>query len=205
LSRLNLAPIVEGHGENSAVMLLIRNLWSYLGGEYCNVLTPIRRSRGKLLKHNDADLSKAINLALIKLDAIGGGTVLILIDAEDDCENIGSLGPILLKRAKEIRPDADISCVIANVMYETWFVACAESLGDCLELGNDVLIPENPEDERAGKGWIKKHIRAAKYSETVDQPRLTSRMDFGMCRKRSPSFNKLCRELQARILLQQND
>ena len=199
MSRLNIASIVEGQGENSAVTLLLRNLWQYLGGEYWNALTPIRRSRGKLLKPGDPDLGKAIGLACLKLSANGGGLILILIDAEDDCLTKGSLGPAVLQRAKAIRGDADIACVIANVMYETWFVACAEALNEHLEIDANTVIPIDPEAQRVGKGWIKRHIRGAKYSETVDQPRLTSKMDFALCRRRSKSFDKLCRELELRI------
>jgi hypothetical protein len=195
---LNVVPIVEGHGENSAVRLLITNLWLFLGGEHCNVLTPIRPSRGKLLKADDPDLGKAINTALIKLATVNGGLVLLLIDAEDDCETRGPLGPILLERARQIRADADIACVIANVMYETWFVASAESLDKYLALA-DAVIPTDPEQARAGKGWIKKNIQGERYSETVDQPKLTASMDFKLCRKRSKSFDKLCRELEIRL------
>ncbi len=193
-----MVPIVEGHGDNGAVRLLVQNLWVFLGGEYCNVLTPIRRSRGKLLKPDDPDLAKAINTALIKLATIGGGLVLVLVDAEDDCGTRGPLGPMLLQRAHEIRADADIACVIANVMYETWFVASAESLDKYLALA-DAAIPPDPEQARAGKGWIKKNIRGDKYSETVDQPKLTASMDFNLCRRRSKSFDKLCRELEIRL------
>jgi hypothetical protein len=37
------------------------------------------------------------------------------------------------------------------------------------------------------------------YAETVDQPRLTAAMDLQMCRERSKSFDKLCRELEKRL------
>lgn len=41
------------------------------------------------------------------------------------------------------------------------------------------------------------HIRAARYSETADQPKLTHSMDLMMTRDRSPSFDKLCREIES--------
>jgi hypothetical protein len=199
LNRLTVVSIVEGHGENEAVRLLLQNLSRHLGFDQCNVLKPIRRSRGKLLKESDPDLANAINIALIKLEAVGGGLVLILVDAEDDCQKIGPLGPLLLQRAKRIRSDADIACVIANVMFETWFVASADSLGDYLNVPSQASIPFDPESARTGKGWIKKHIKAVNYSETIDQPRLTAKMDFDLCRARSKSFDKLCRELESRL------
>lgn len=38
-----------------------------------------------------------------------------------------------------------------------------------------------------------------KYSETQDQPRMTAQMDLALCRRRCPSFDKLCRELASRV------
>jgi len=169
-----------------------------LGGEHAEILQPIRRSRGKFLKESEGDLEKAVALAALKVRQAGGGLILILVDAEDDCERLGSLGPLLLERARKSRGDMDISCVIANVMFETWFVATAESLDAYLEL-QGVEIPQDPEAKKAGKGWIKKHMKSGHYSETVDQPRLTANMNLQMCRDRSKSFDKLCRELESRL------
>ena len=36
----------------------------------------------------------------------------------------------------------------------------------------------------------------AKYSESIDQAKLTAHMDLSLCRTRAPSFDKLCRELE---------
>ena len=197
MSDIVIAPIVEGHGDSAAVPILLRRLWEGVAtGGYAQVLQPIRRSRGKFLREQEGDLENAVNLALLKLAPFGGGLILILIDAEEDCHRIGPLGPMLLMRARSARADADISCVIANVMYETWFVAAAESLSDVLHVPDPVS--EDPETERLGKGWIKQRMRAGKYSETIDQPKLTAKMDLQLCRRRSPSFDKLCRELQKR-------
>jgi hypothetical protein len=124
--------------------------------------------------------------------------ILILIDAEDDCQTHGPLGPALLSRARAARGDIDVACVIANVMYETWFVAAAESLHEYLMLRPGEQVPPNPDAARLGKGWIKQRIRGGKYSETADQAALTSAMDLALCRTRSHSFDKLCRELESR-------
>jgi hypothetical protein len=121
--------------------------------------------------------------------------ILVLVDADEDlpCE----LGPGLLKEALERRSDVDLCCVVANVEYETWFVAAADSLGEYLDL-TETEIPRDPEGQRAGKAWVQKRFRGGKYSETVDQPAMTMRMDLALCRSRSPSFDKLCRELEKR-------
>jgi hypothetical protein len=200
MSRIAVAPIVEGQGDEAAVRLLLQRVWTeLLGGEYAEVVKPIRRSRGLLLRQESGDLEKSIRFALLKLEQYGGGLVLILIDAEDDCANHGPLGPLILERVLKLRSDIDIAVVIANVMYETWFVAAAASLTDYLDLPDEASIPANPEEERAGKGWIKQRIKSGKYSETADQAALTAKMNLALCRSRSPSFDKLCRELEKRL------
>jgi uncharacterized protein YnzC (UPF0291/DUF896 family) len=68
-----------------------------------------------------------------------------------------------------------------------------------LDLSGDDVIPEKPEETRQGKGWIQKRFRGDKYTPSFDQPRLTWAMDLALCRSRSPSFDKLCRELEARL------
>jgi hypothetical protein len=117
------------------------------------------------------------------------------MDADEDLPCV--LAPRLLAIARTARSDFSISCVVANVEYETWFVAAAESLTEYLDLVPGESIPEQPERDRLGKAWIQKRFRGIKYSETVDQPAMTSRMDLKLCRRRSPSFSKLCRELES--------
>jgi hypothetical protein len=122
--------------------------------------------------------------------------VLILVDADTDlpCR----LAPELLAWAREERTDVDIVCIVANVEYETWFVAAAESLRDYLDLPEGESAPHQPELERHGKRWIEQRFKRTKYSETQDQPAMTAKMDIALCRTRSPSFDKLCRELALR-------
>jgi hypothetical protein len=198
MSRITIAPIVEGYGDEAAVRILLQRVWQeLLSGEHAEVLRPIRRSRGRFLQEEGNDLERSVNLAMNKLGQEGGGLILILVDAEEDCERMGPLGPLLLGRAHRARNDADIAVIIANVMWETWFVAAADSLGAYLDL-NDEAAPTDPEGHHLGKGWIKQRMRGGKYSETVDQAALTARMDLTLCRQRSPSFDKLCRELEGR-------
>lgn len=197
MAELHICPIVEGHGEYEAVRSLLERAWrEIVGGTHVNVLRPIRQPRGKLVK--DEELRRAVTLAAEKLVAVPDDgaprLVLVLIDAEDDlaCE----LAPRLLKTILTAgRTGIACSCVLANVMYETWFVAAAESLKDFLEL-EDGDPPADPEGQRCGKGWIKSRIKGAKYSETLDQPAMTARMDMLTARTRARSFDKLCRELE---------
>jgi hypothetical protein len=201
VSRLRVVPIVEGHGEVDAFPILLRRIWQVLGGEFIDVLTPIRGQRDRLIKPDGAILSKVLQLAAEKLRFSPGeslpGLIMILLDAEDDlaCQ----LGPDLLQRANACRPDVDIACVIANRCYETWFAAAVGSLQKYLDTSRDAFLPRDPENENLRKAWVAKRIRQAKYSETVDQPRLTAAMDLSLCRANSRSFDKLCRDLEDRL------
>jgi hypothetical protein len=105
----------------------------------------------------------------------------------------------LLARAREVNPTVDTACVLADVESETWFAAAAESLTKYLDLPAGFTTSESPEDARHGKAWVKRHFRGTKDSETQDQPGMTAVMDLALCRRRSPSFDKLCRELEQRL------
>jgi hypothetical protein len=197
VKQLRLAAIVEGHGEYESIRLLLTRVWQeLLGGEYIDIVQPIRQKRHQLAKQEG--LCKAVELAALKLANTTGMSlpvaVLILVDADEDmpCQ----LAPEMLRWAKDARADVDIICVVANTAYETWFVAAAESLREFLELPNNMAIPDDPEEKRLGKGWIERYFKGEKYSETQDQPSMTAKMDLAVCRGRSPSFDKLCRELK---------
>lgn len=194
-------PIVEGHGEVEALRTLLSRLWWEIDRDdaapHLEVLQPIRQARGTL--RSDDGLARALSLAEMKISArtsaADHATVLVLLDAEEECP---------VEVARHIRtvatrhvPHLDVAVVIPNVMYETWFVAAAASLSEHLDLGDDEP-PSDAEAKRLGKGWIKRHIRAPSYKETVDQPKLTAAMDLNICRAGSRSFDKLCREMLRR-------
>lgn len=198
MSRLRVVPIVEGHGEYECVRKLLERVWcELLGQDYVEVLRPIREKRGRLVKPEQ--LAKAVALAAAKLGnspSADPAMILLLVDADEDAPCL--LGPRLLADARQARSDLEIACVVANVEYETWFVAAAESLAEYLALPG--AAPADPERQRLGKGWVERHFQGdgARYSETQDQPAMTARMDLALCRQRSPSFDKLCREFEKR-------
>ena len=199
MSRLRVVPIVEGQGEDKSVRALLERVWyELLGGEYIEVLKALRGKRLKLV--NEQELERALDLAVSKLrikHSDDPTMVLILLDADSDLPCI--LGPQLLAHARDLRSDADIACVIANVEYETWFVAAAESLAAFMDLARGPAVPEDPERTHQRKKWVQDRFRGIRYKPAADQPRMTQAMDLALCRQRSPSFDKLCRELEARL------
>lgn len=213
MSRLRVAPVVEGHGDERSIRILLQRIWTeLLAGEYIEVLTPIRQHRSKLVRRGQVqeyELGKSINLAARRLSASPSSTdpamILLLLDADEDAAC--RLAPELLRCASNHARGLTVACVLANPEYETWFVAAIESLQEQLELPEQA--PDAPEAARLGKGRIDRHFRRTlgehqpphpagrgrHYRETSDQPKLTARMDLSLCRSRSPSFDKLCREL----------
>jgi hypothetical protein len=201
VSRLRVAVIVEGDGEVAAVPILLRRLWGELGGQHIEILSPpIRRKRAEF--ERERELNRAVGLAAAKLKHAPATNdpsfVLILFDRDPSQHPPCQLGPQASQWAKRAFSHLDIECVVANVEYETWFVAAADSLEKYIELKAGEVIPESPEQQRCGKGWIEARFREPKYSETQDQPRMSATMDIASARRRSPSFDKLCRELERR-------
>jgi hypothetical protein len=195
---LRVGVIVEGHGEQESIRLLLERIWyEHLYGDSIEVIRPFRQPQGSLLKKEG--LTRAVKAVKIKLqqDLPDGmpTLVLILIDAETTCPK--ELAPQLVGWAREARSDADIACVLANPMFETWFAASVASLAGVNGLPTDLPVPDDPEGQRLGKTWIKTYL--PNYSETVDQPRFTAKIDLAQCRDRSASFDKLCRELIKRL------
>jgi hypothetical protein len=194
MTSIRIAPIVEGHGEVEAVPILLRRIWSELvGGAFAEVLKPIRQPRSKLFK--EEELARAVALARGKLDSAEKAEhrtlILATMDSNGDCPAVH--GPRLLAAPQEASGRHPVACVLVKREFETWFVAAAESLQQYLTLDD---LPEAPEEAGYGKGWIRHHFAYATYSETTDQPALTATMDLALCRRRSPSFDKLCRELE---------
>jgi hypothetical protein len=195
---LRIQVIVEGQGDENAIIRLLTKIWTELGGDYLEPLRPFRQPQGTLRK--EEGLHRAVNAAWIQLGYRATPdtrqVLLLLMDSEGDCP--ADLAPQLLGWAQQARADADIICVLAHLMFETWFAACASSLAGYNDLPTDLATPANPEEQSLGKGWLKKHL-ARKYQEPIDQPKFVSKMDIPMCRAHSPSFDKLCRELALRL------
>lgn len=201
MNRMIVYPIVEGHGEVGAVRMLLWRIWTEeLGGEHIEVLQPFRLPRGKMV--NDEDLQKAVNFGALKLQAhMDENThllILLMLDADEDCPR--EIGPELETKMKKFRNDFDCACIVANVEYETWFVAASQSLSKHLTNLNKQQAGR-AEQGRRRKKWIADRMKHGSYSETIDQPRFTTEMSINEARCNSSSFDKLCCKLKRRLEL----
>ena len=187
--RRSFIPIVEGHGEQKALPLLVRRIFFEISPEtYPEVHPPVRIKSGSFL-NDPAYFGKYVSLVADKA-ANGQGEVIILLDCEDDCPAI--LGPSLLARAQNIRSDVPYHIVLAHREYETWFLASAESLRGH-GLPDDVTPPADPEAIRGAKEWLGKAMDIP-YDPIIHQAAFTAHFDIQQARS-VPSFNRLITKL----------
>jgi hypothetical protein len=185
-------PIVEGHGEVTAVPILIRRIVAqYAPGVYAHVGQAIRVKRSGLVQAGGVE--RTVEFAARQTTPADG--ILILLDADDDCPR--ELAEQLLARAKAARPDRTISVVAANREYEAWFLAAAHSLRGKRGLAEDLEPPADPESIRDAKGWLASHTpHGFSYKPTIDQPALTKLFDLEQaCTARS--FRKIVKDVVA--------
>ena len=184
--------IVEGHGEESAVPLLLRRLAHWLDpGLSIDVVQPLRLPKGKMLK--EPELCRAVELVARKAGT--GAPILVLVDADEGAACV--LGPRLLGWARAARSDREIGVVVAVREYEAWFLAGAESLSGKRGLPLALVPMSDAEQRGSPKRWLDARM-ADGYSEALDQPALTEALDLASAR-RADSFDKLVRDV-ARLL-----
>ena len=105
-------------------------------------------------------------------------------------------GPELLSRARNAT-GLHVSVVLAKMEFESWFLACLESFRGFMGVPEDAVALENP--EALGKGRLEGICKPVNYKSTVHQVEFVRCMDIAACRERCPSFDKLCRDLEALV------
>ncbi len=196
---MKLGVVVTGHGEVTAVPVLVRRIAERLGIYGVEILKPFRLAEGKVYKDNEID--RALRFVASQVDSDGG--VLVLLDADmegHDCP--ATEAPRILSRARQNAPGVRVEVVMAKREYEAWFLAGAESIAGKRTLPRDLQSPADPETIRDAKGWLGNRM-ARGYSETVDQPALSALVDLDMAQSRSRSFDKLVRSVAALLSRQE--
>lgn len=189
-----IAPIVEGHGEVEALPPLLHRILrteGYQGQVLVN--PPIRVKSGSFLT-DDEYQKKMILLASAKA-AERGGTVLILLDCEDECP--AELGPGILEKARAIRSDVRMFVALSYREYETWFIAAARSLRGIRGLPLNFEPPGDPEAIRGAKEWLGRHM-GSPYDPIIHQVEFSRAIDLAQARTNA-SFDRLCNHMGALI------
>lgn len=186
---LELACIVEGHGEVQALPLLVRRILAETNPLLMfEIPRPIRQSRDKLLK--PGELERVVELAIRHRR----GAVLIVLDTHGDppCK----LGPELLARARRAASHIPMRVVLAHQEWEAWYLAALASLAGRRGLRANLKPPADPEAIRGAKERLAQCMATGTYSETVDQPAFASLFNLDAARS-APSFAKLCRDVRS--------
>ena len=193
---MKIACIVEGQGEVKALPVLLKRLhtWKTSDLSYPIIEEPIRVKRDRFINKDD-EFKRYLQLAAAKCG--NEGWILILLDADDDCP--ADLGATILQRATQYIPYRPISVVLANMEFEAWFIASAESLnGKHGFVFNPKEVIE-AERVRNAKGWIKSHMSTNSYGETTEQPAFVREMSLQQAFSNSRSFRKLCSEWEKQM------
>jgi hypothetical protein len=192
MADLSIAPIVEGQGEVEAVRVLLRRMAAEIAPDvWVDFLRPHRIGRDALIKQGGIETAVALAARQIS----NRGSVLILIDADDDCA--ATVGPQLAERARAAHNGLGVSVVLAVREFEAWFLASAPSLAGRRGLAPDLQAHPAPESPRGCKEWLSQHRTDGRsYRPAADQAALTELFDLHLARKNSPSFDKLWRDLE---------
>lgn len=184
-------PVVEGHGEVTAVPVLIRRIVAaYAPGVYADVARPIRVKRDLIVQPEG--IEDAIDLAA-RRTAPGDG-ILVLVDADTDCPF--ELATDLAARAQKRRTDRTIRVVVAKREFEAWFLAAARSLAGRRGFPETLAPPADPEEVRDAKGWLSARTgRGQSYKPTVDQAALAQTFDLELAREGARSFRKFVKDV----------
>jgi hypothetical protein len=186
MSRLRIAAIVEGHGEEQAVPVLVRRLAEGAGfvGRV-DVVATLRTPASKLAR--EGELERSVELAARRLGGPGG--IVVILDCDDECP--ATLGPLLLARARRARSDLPVALVLARREFEAWFLGAAASLAGCRGLPEDLKPPASPESVQGCKEWLSDRMpRGRRYDEREDQPAFAASFDIDVARASCRSFDK---------------
>lgn len=203
-ARFRILAIVEGHGEERAVPLLLRRWFRHR--RYHNFETrdlAIRAPGSGALKcpHDDhEDLGIEAYVAIAAADCPDG--ILVMLDADDECierekARRTKLGPELRDRARAVARGIPVEVVVADREYEAWFLAALRALRRAGKIPRDTRLPALPPIEQIG-GCKKRieHLLGKPYEETTHQADLTGALPFTPAMAaRSRSYKRLMHAL----------
>lgn len=178
-------PIVEGHGEVEAVPVLLRRLLAEARCQHIAVGRPIRRTQSQF--RGKEGIQGGVRLALLQPEC---AAVVILFDGEDDCPK--ELAAQVRAWTREVARGTPCDVVVAYREYLTWFLAALESLRGQYGIARDAESPANPESKRDAKSALEEFMPTDRaYSETGDQPGMSTNFDMALAHRRNRSFRKL--------------
>lgn len=190
---ITVAPIVEGHGEETAVPALLQRIAKSQNS--CLVVNPPIRVKADQFINRDDVFNKYVSLAQRKVSQSGPGFVLILLDCDDGCP--AKDGPVLLGRAQKVCREVPVLVALAYREYESWFLAAARSLRGQHGLPADLDPPPDLDNIRNAKNWLA--TKMGGYKETQHQKAFSACFDLDEARRHCLSFDRFYRKICAQL------
>lgn len=205
MKRQVIVPVVEGHGEERAVPVLVRRWLEHRNfHRRFEVQDPAVNAKGCGTLKAAYDRKRHVGIEHYIQAALNArpAAILVVLDADKECltrPKGNGLGPELLQRAQAVAGPVPVSVVVANRTYEAWLLAGRAALYRCDLVARDAPLRKlsSPESRAGSKGTLSEFL-IEPYSPPVHQPRLTESISFSSgSQRRAPSFGKLLRELEA--------
>lgn len=177
----SIVPIVEGHGDVSALPSLLARITSGI-----RISRPIRCPKSKLVLHDGstANAHEVEKVMAIAATAAPSGSVMIalFLDADEHCAR--TLGPSLLHSMQQFSAGRPCFVSIAVREFENWILGGVADFDEA-----------QPESNGDAKNRIKQR-NDGRYRETVDQVAFARRVDVELLASRAPSFRRLVERLR---------
>jgi Domain of unknown function (DUF4276) len=190
-----LLPIVEGDGDMQAVPPLMRRVLNdVLFRSDVTVLRAQKRGEWPRVKR---DFERVYRSA--RLEA---APILWVVDFDgEDCRDSSVERKWLGEQARRIDSSGRVEVVFMIQEYESLFLSEPRALRQTFpELRSDLAFPPNPEAIRNAKGWISTALpKGRAYKPTIDQARITARLDLDALRSTSESYRRFERAVQTLV------
>jgi len=199
--------IVEGQGECAALPVLVGRMLTHLRRERRLAVDESRiictKDGSRIVAPYDPVRQLGVEYFAARAAREKPAAILTVVDAEERCvkrqPGEPPLGPWLLERARSVVGGIPVGVVVANRMFETWFLADFQSLRDRGRFLADADYPDwqTPEQTGGCKGWMKIFMGRT-YSETRDQVAFAGDVTLPLSpamQRRAPSYWKLLREV----------
>lgn len=185
-------PIVEGDGDLTAVPELLRRvLHESLHIFDVAVLRPHKRGEWPKVKQ---EFSRYYQVA--RLEQV---PILIVSDFDcDECVDHESERAWAIEEAARIDPEGRLEVAFMVKEFESLFLAEQECVRHAFpELVEGASFPKDPESVRDAKGWISCSLpKGRAYKPTIDQARLTARLNLTTLMGASPSFQRFRQSIE---------
>jgi hypothetical protein len=189
-------PIVEGHGEQEAIPVLLRRMAEYCGKFNVTVLPPYRLSKNTII-HRPERFDAVLRLAEGRLRETGSGAGLVIC-LDSDGDDPVKLRNTIQTRLEDIDNEIKTCPIIPVREYEAWFLAAAAGFREHPRCRADAAYDGDPEAVNGAKQRFEAVVLrdGEVYSETVDQAKFTALMNFELAR-RCHSFERFMSDMSS--------